>query len=222
MPEIQCRGCGRPLPDGARFCSECKTLRNATSTCVACCAPIHPDAGKCTVCGSYQGIRRWFDFGAPTLSAASAFISVIALSIGVLSTVATPRSSTSAAIAGATNEHILIGLVNSGNAASVVRDVRITVDRDVVTIDRMWPHKEDEARRLLKGKDSSVLRYNVGSVTRSASAPGDRFWATYGDTPVHLSGTAVESDGKRTTLNDTATLATIRALVEEKCNNCKE
>jgi hypothetical protein len=222
MAGVHCPGCAALLPKHARVCQVCKTLRSATDNCKACLGPLTKGAKKCTICDSYQGIRRWFDFGSATLSAAAALVSVIALSIGVVSKVAKPISFTKAAIAGSTRDTILIGLVNSGNAASVVRDIAVSAKGSPVLIGLMTPHTEDEAKRLLNGPGSAVLRYNVDSVTFKGNAKN--FWTSYGNTPVHLRGTVVESDGTSRELKDDATLNTIRAVIEEKCapNPCRE
>lgn len=222
MPDNLCPGCGARLRKHGRICHVCKTLRDATGECIVCRNPMPPRAEKCTVCSSYQGRRRWFDFGAATLSTATAIITVIGMTIALVSTLAKSRSSTTAAISGSTKTAILVGFVNTGNAASVVRDMTIVVDGDVVIIDRIWLQPDDEARQLLRGPDFAVLHYIVGSVTRNPKTGTKPFWPSYGSTPILLRGTVIESDGTARQLRDDATLKTIRALIEEKCNDCKE
>jgi len=67
-----------------------------------------------------------------------------------------------------------------------------------------------------------VLYFFVGSITRNPGATKTAFWETYGNTPIHLTGTAVESDGTKKSLRDEATLNDIRFLVELTCSDCKD
>ena len=228
MPDNFCPGCGDQLPEQAHVCPTCKTLRNATGKCIACRAPMPPDAEKCTVCESYQGGRRWFDFGSSTLSAATALVSVIALSISVISGVTGRASSTRAAIVGSTKDSVLIGFINSGNNAAVVRDMSITAEPAVITVNHLYPWQEDEVKQLLKKRDYAILHYNVGSVgssekTTGATATPQAFWVAYGESvKIRLKGVVIESDGSKTEIDEVTTLNTIRAIVEEKCTECKK
>jgi hypothetical protein len=172
-------------------------------------------------CQSYQDWRRRFSISSTVLASLTALVSVAALSISTYSRIAAPRSATTAAIIGSTSEHLLIAVINSGNAPSAVRTFSIKADHDIVTFGRLWTLKEDEPRRFLKSRDSNVLHFFVGSVTRNAKATNPAFWDEYGATRIHLRGTAVESDGSQKDLLAIATLADIQKLVEDKCADCK-
>jgi predicted nucleic acid-binding Zn ribbon protein len=222
MVQNFCPSCGDPLPEHARFCKGCQSLVSATSPCISCGGLIPREVEKCTHCDSYQNWRRWFTVSSTMLAVATALVSVVGLTINTCATVATPRSSTTATITGATQENLLIAVINSGNAPSVVRNFTFTVDGDVLKLDRIWTSKEDEPKHFLKGRDSAVLYFFVGSIKRAASAKTGPFWETYGNTPIHLDGTAVESDGTKKSLRDEATLNDIRLLVEDKCPDCKD
>ena len=222
MVQNFCPACGDVLPEHARVCKSCNSLVSATSSCISCGGLIPRDAEKCTHCNSFQNWRRWFDVSTTIIMAFTALVSVIGLTINTASTVATPRSSTTAAIAGATQNNLLIAVINSGNAPSVVRNFSIKVDDDVVTFNRIWTTADDEPKRFLKGRDSAVLYFYAGAIKRNPSTLKAPFWATYGSTPIHLTGTAVESDGSKKALRDEATLNDIRFLVEITCANCKD
>lgn len=222
MVQNFCPSCGDVPPEHARVCKGCHSLLSATERCISCGGLIPPDVEKCTHCDSFQNWRRWFAVSSTVLVVLTALVSVIGLTINTASMVATPRSSTTAAIAGATQKNLLIAVINSGNAPCVVRNFSIRADDDVVTFDRIWTATADEPKRFLKGRDSSVLYFFVGSIRRNPGAQKAPFWATYGNTPIHLAGIAVESDGTRKSLRDEATLNDIRFLVEDTCTDCKD
>ncbi len=221
MPDTACPLCGENLPEGIRVCKNCKYLVSATAACVSCGDLIPHKAKKCMHCQSYQDWRRWFGNGAATLASLTTLVSVIGLIMSTVSN-AVPRSVTSAAIVGSTSEHLLVAVINSGNAASVTRNFSIKADHDIVTFGDLWTLKEDEPKRFLKSRDSNVLHFFVGAVVRNAKATSPDFWRQYGTTPIHLQGIAVESNGSRKELHDEATLGDIRTLVEDKCADCKD
>ena len=223
MPETTCPLCAERLPEPTRVCKNCKYLVNATATCASCGDLVPPAAKKCMHCQSYQDWRRrWFSESTPMLASLTALVSVIALTINTISTIVAPRSNTTAAIIGSTSEHLLVAVVNSGNAASVTRTFSIKADHDVVTFGDLWTLKEDDTKRFLKSRDSNVLHLFIGSVSRNPTTTNPAFWRVYGATPIHLKGIAIESDGSRRELHDDATLADIRELVEDECANCKD
>lgn len=222
MPELFCPSCGELLPPHARVCKNCKYLVSATAICVSCGDLIPHTAKKCTHCQTYQDWRRWFSVSATVLASLTALISVIGLTISTVSTIAKPQSTTTTAIIGSTSEHLLVAIVNSGNASSVARSFSIKADHDIVRFGGLWTAKEDEPKRFLKPRDSNVLHFFVGSISRTEKANNAAFWRAYGATPIHLTCIAVESDGSRRELHDDATLADIRKLVEDKCADCQD
>src|SRR6185369_12582058 len=151
MVQSFCPVCGDPLPEHARFCKGCKLLVSATSPCISCGGLIPREVEKCTHCDSYQNWRRWFAVSSTMLAVATALVSVVGLTINTCAMVATPRSSTTATITGATQENLLIAVINSGNAPSVVRNFTFTVDGHVLELERIWTLKEDEPKHFLKG-----------------------------------------------------------------------
>lgn len=216
-----CPACGEELPEHARVCKACGSLVSATGTCISCGSMMPRDAEKCGKCGSYQDWRRWFAVSSTVLAVATALVSVIGLTINTAATVATPRSSTTASIVGATQEFLLVALINSGNAASVTRSFTVTVDNDILQFGPLSAKEDDTKNQFLKSRDSAVIHLVPGSIHYDHKEKGEQFWAAYGKTPIHLSAEVVESDGEKKTLRDEATLDDIRLLVMEQCTDCK-
>lgn len=91
-----------------------------------------------------------------------------AVSITLIASITGRESSTRAAIIGSTKETILIGFVNAGNNASVVRQMNIVVDGDLVRIHHLYPQKSDEGKQLLKKRESATTETNADAAANVA------------------------------------------------------
>jgi len=90
------------------------------NTCRACRQPIAENAGKCHLCGSSQGLRRWVTRFATGASVAIAAVTLVGLVGPQVQFYLSPQTAVDVSTIAATGDHYVVLIENRGRRAVVL------------------------------------------------------------------------------------------------------
>lgn len=132
MSEVEkrkCQWCGKELNDDEPFCTNCKfALKGAQ--CNICKAPMWPDAVRCNACGSYRGLRRFFNFSTTVPTLLSALVAITITAIVPLMTYYRERNShTVIRVVRSDDNQIFLKVWNTGRKPSALIGYRLKFEK---------------------------------------------------------------------------------------------